>query len=201
MAREEFLLSLRTAVGYLAQTNGVRLDSPHLEELLRRAPNWLTPRAVAGFEAGDFGELSVEDQERLREGVDRFLRVASRVSPAAPVPASAVDEALPALLLILSVMRPYLEAFRIYYALRRQEFPDYVRDFAVRVGEDSTGDPAIWLWVIVDDRVAGRELTTKVPEVRELVRKTLAREGVDKYFYLMFRTESEQRELEEVALQ
>jgi hypothetical protein len=60
-------------------------------------------------------------------------------------------EAGPAFAEILDIMGPYLEGFRLYHVLKKLKFPGYVRDFAVRFGDDSTGDPAAWVWLIVSD--------------------------------------------------
>jgi hypothetical protein len=60
MAREEFLLNLRTAAKFLSpkvQVNGVRLRPEFLERVLRQATIWLTSRAIEGFDAKDYPEL------------------------------------------------------------------------------------------------------------------------------------------------
>jgi hypothetical protein len=201
MTRDEFLLNLRTAAQFLSptvQVNGIRLDPGYLEDVLRGATIWLTPKAVEGFDPDDFAELSADDRQRLIRAVEQFREIASQVPRDAPATDQQIREAAPAFISILTIVRPYLEMFKIYHALKRESFPDYVKDFAVKVGEDSTGDPAAWIWVIIADRVGGREFITKVPEVRERVEEALRRERIDLYPYLRFRTESEQRELEAV---
>ena len=66
-----------------------------------------------------------------------------------------------------------------------------------RTGIDSTGDRAIWIWIILEDDVAAAGLDRiKFDEMREWAEQ--AASGVsDSWAYVSFRLESEQRELEE----
>ena len=199
MARDEFLSNLRTAVRFLApevQVNGIRLDPDFLARVLDTNATWLTPKAVEGFDAEDFPELPADQRRQLAEAVACFRAVAARVPRREPPPQDLLDEARPALVTILTLVGPYLEGFQVYHALKRQIFPDYVRDFAVRIGGDWTDDPAVWIWVIIADRVGGYQFIDKVPEVREPVEEALRGAGIDRWLYLRFRTESEQAEWE-----
>ena len=66
-----------------------------------------------------------------------------------------------------------------------------------RTGIDSTGDRAIWIWIILEDDSAAAGLDQlKFDEMREWAEQ--AASGVsDLWAYVSFRLESEQRELEE----
>ena len=199
MAREEFLLNLRTAAKSLSpevHVNGIRLDPTHIDNVIARADLWLTPRAVEGFEPGDFPELKKDERLRLNNAVTTFRDVASQVPGDRPATRAQVDKARPAFRVVLDAMLPYLGGFRIYWELKKSNFPDYVRDFAVRVGEDSTGDPAAWVWVIIDDQLAGSEFYERVPELRDRIRQVFLRSKIELYPYISVRTESEQQELE-----
>lgn len=66
-----------------------------------------------------------------------------------------------------------------------------------RTGIDSTGDRAIWIWIILEDDAAAAGLDRlTINEMQEWAEK--AASGVsDLWAYVSFRLESEQRELEE----
>lgn len=108
MAKEDFLLSVRTAVGTLLP----RVDADHpytdreeLEGILQRSDLWLSRNAVAGFDRDDFKDLDPETREALDRSVAEFLRVASKVDPKGPATRAEVDTALPAFLEITSIVR------------------------------------------------------------------------------------------------
>ena len=67
--------------------------------------------------------------------------------------------------------------------------PVPVRSWHVETGADATGDPAIWVWVTLDDHV---ELGTR-DQIREQVRHTIQRMDEDApWVYVRFRTASEE---------
>jgi hypothetical protein len=199
MAREKFLRNLRTAAGFLSprgQVNGIRLDPHHLAQLLGRSRSWLTPQAVQGFDPDDFPELPLDERERLVASVAHFQEIAG-LNRAQTVPTSdQLRDAAPHFLAILSAMWPYLEGFQVYAALKRQRFPEFVRDFAVKVGEDSTGDPAAWVWVIVADEAANETLFRRSRDIERMVEETMEQAGIKLYPYVHFRAVSEQYDLE-----
>ena len=43
------------------------------------------------------------------------------------------------------------EADKIRRIIERRPLPESVRDFRIEFGTDSTGDPAVTIWLIVDD--------------------------------------------------
>ena len=90
MAREEFLLNLRTAarsVNMTAQTDSPLLSGERLARVLNRCALWLTPGSVAGFDPDDFPELSAQKREELRTEVEGFRALAQDV----PANASATE--------------------------------------------------------------------------------------------------------------
>jgi hypothetical protein len=108
MAKDEFLLSVRTAVGTLLP----RVDADHpytdrdeLAGILRRSDLWLSKSAVAGFERGDFNDLDPQTREALDRSVAAFLDVASKVKPKGPATPAQVDAALQPFLEIASIAR------------------------------------------------------------------------------------------------
>jgi len=153
-------------------------------------------QTVDGFKSEDFPKLEPEERKQLERDVETFRTSAT---PAAGQPSPTESEgrkALTAFVSILTTMQPYLPGFEVYAALKRQKFPDFVCDFAVKVGRDSTGDPAAWVWVIVDDRETGKELLSKVREIQQLVTDAFEQANIALYPYVLFRTKSEQIELE-----
>lgn len=199
MARDEFLGNLQLAAGFLSptvQVNGIRLDTEHLATLLRRSVIWLTPKAVEGFQEEDFEDLPDLERRQLASDVKKFLKIARAVPPDGPATSEQIRDATHVFRSILTTVLPYLEGFRIYAVLRRHAFPDFVKNFAVRVGEDSTGDKSAWIWVIVSDEMAGKKLFARVPEIRRQVSQVLEQNRIDLYPYILFRSQSEQSDLE-----
>jgi hypothetical protein len=204
MAREEFLRNLLTAARVVSpaeQVNGIRLDPEYLASVLRDTTTWLTPTAVEGFDPADFPELSVEQKKQLEGDVETFRTIAEQVPPYVQADEQQVEAALPAFVSILTTLTPYLDGFRIYHILKRHPFPEYVHDFAVRIGNDSTGDPAVWIWVIIKDEVGGKGFIKRVPEVEQRIETALRRARIKLWPYVHFRTESEQHDLESGLLE
>lgn len=187
-SRDAFLSNLRDAVGFLSprgQVNGIRLGRDYLEAALRRATAWLTPRAVDGFRAEDFPDYGEADRRRLADAVAAFRAAAGRI-----------DAAIGPFLDILDILGPDLEGFDLYRALKRQQpdFPPYVRDFAVRIGEDWSGDPAAWVWIIATDESTVEDYVRDGFGLQRQIYELLDRMGERRILYLGFRGETEQSE-------
>ena len=110
MAKDDFLMSVRTAVGTLLP----RVDADHpytdrdeLAGLLRKSDLWLTKSAVAGFERAGLDNLDPKTREDLDRNVAAFLDVASEVAPKKPATPAQVDAALPSFLEIAEIARKY----------------------------------------------------------------------------------------------
>jgi hypothetical protein len=83
-------------------------------------------------------------------------------------------------------------------ALARRR-PAGISRVLTRTGTDSTGDRAIWIWLILEDSWASAEPDrSKRNEMREWAEKA-ASSVSDLWAYVSFRLESEQRELEQDA--
>ena len=200
MPREEFLRNLRIGAGHLSptvQVNGIRLDASHLDGILRRATIWLTPKVVEGYEESDFQDIPEADRARLTLNVEAFKTLASEIPSNGPATPEQIGRATPVFAAILSAMGPFLEGFQVYAALKRLPFPEFVVDFAVRVGRDATGDPSAWIWVIIREGTAKNALMSAVTNIQELVGIALERAGIDLYPYVLFRSRTEQLELEQ----
>lgn len=64
------------------------------------------------------------------------------------------------------------------------------------LGSDSTDDPAVWIWVFVNDATAQRaDFTEMTTQIRRKIRDALSSAGIERWPYINFRTSSEQRAL------
>jgi hypothetical protein len=72
--------------------------------------------------------------------------------------------------------------------LRKWTLPPNVRGFDVDFGEDSAGDPAVWIWLAVDDEVqpSDQSIAGLAKFVRD-VRSDLLRAGLRYWPYVRFR--------------
>lgn len=84
--------------------------------------------------------------------------------------------------------------------MKAVEFPDFVQTWDYEFGRDSSGQPAVWIWLVVDDAAADDPaFTAATTRLRREIHRSLQREGLDRWPYLRFRTFSEQRELQAVG--
>ena len=61
------------------------------------------------------------------------------------------------------------DEYAAYPILKQAPFPDDVTDFAIKAGLDSSGDPALWVWVIIKDEAADSHFSEKATAIREQV--------------------------------
>jgi hypothetical protein len=110
MAKDDFFLSVRTAVGTLlprVDADHPYIDREELASILRGADLWLSRSAVAGFDPDDFDDPDPKIREDLDRYVAAFLEVASQVNPKGPATRAQVEAALPPFLEIASIVREY----------------------------------------------------------------------------------------------
>jgi len=203
MAKQDFLMSLRTARNLFAhrvQTDHPSLDPQKLEGQLSRAAIWLTPSAVKGFDIREFQELPPELRTELKDSVEQFVRVANDVRPNEPATNEQISEGMSAFRRMIELLQPYLptqgELEQVRDALESVQFPEFVLSWDFELGEDSTGDPAVWVWVIVRDDAADRPDFTKVSTgVEWKIREAFVAKGLGRWPFVRFRTASEQRAL------
>jgi len=196
MSRSEFLGNVREAAHFLAPTvqSDGSLDNTQLARTLRSAEVWLTPSAVKGYDENDFSELPPDELRRLSDNVDRFATVARTVPNDQPASKQQVEVALPAFRTILEILKVRLdpEAVRAHQLLEGQEWPDYVRDFKCEAGEDSSGDPCLWVWFVIDDEIPTRKDFGRIgTELREKARNVLRTNGIERFPYFGVRSASE----------
>ncbi len=80
-------------------------------------------------------------------------------------------------------------------ALKGAQFPEYVVDKRFRLDLDSTGEPAVWIWVVLSDDKTDLPFE-QVAEIRDSIRSALKGAGIELLPYFRFRTESEQSKLD-----
>ena len=84
---------------------------------------------------------------------------------------------------------------RLQQALSEDRPADVSRVF-IRLGTDSTGDQAVWIWVILkDDHLLQENQRPTLDSIRMWAWKQ-ARATTSEWPYIAFRTEAEQGELE-----
>lgn len=77
--------------------------------------------------------------------------------------------------------------------------PAGVQRYVVRVGEDATGDPAVWVWVILEGPWPGYDEREKLLQaLREQVGQVWQPGAEPPLVYVYFRSADEQREVERV---
>ncbi len=80
-------------------------------------------------------------------------------------------------------------------ALQGAELPEYAVGKRLRLDLDSTGERAVWIWVVLSDDKEDLP-SEEVAEIRNSIRNALKGAGIDLWTYLRFRTESEQSKLD-----
>jgi hypothetical protein len=191
MSRSGFLRNLRTAAGFLSPSvhtdhNG---DNAKMTRLLKSAAIWLTPAAVEGYDEAEFIELAAETRVRLTKSVSDFKAIASKVPNDQPAPPDQAERALQAFRDILDVLKDYLDhdAVRAHQLLDGQTWPDYVVGFSCEAGHDSTGDPCLWITLMLRDDIPNRpDFLNVTNELRQKVADVLEKNGIDRWPYFRF---------------
>ena len=89
------------------------------------------------------------------------------------------------------------DSLAIHEMLEQAHVSDQVNTYVVRTGEDSTGDPAVKIWVILNDEVGeSPDFGRETADISQQVVAVLRDRHVDLWPYVRFRTRSEQDEIE-----
>jgi len=202
---QDFWISIRAGSGFL--TPHVTADSPLVDtdrvaRNLQAAVIWLTPRCVDGFDENDFGFLPEAERRDLSQAVERFREIASRVNPKGRATTQQIQDALPPFLQILKILgipnNKYADAEALIDGKRIEQYlsghlPSSVVELRFETGDDSSGGPGLWVWVVFKDDVAADDavLFLATEEVRNLVVEAVRRLGIERWPYVRFRTESD----------
>jgi hypothetical protein len=80
------------------------------------------------------------------------------------------------------------EAQIVQGILAKWKRPSNVRDVSFEFGEDSTGDPAVWIWLTVDDELQpSNQSISGLNRFVTDVRSDLLRAGLSYWPYVRFR--------------
>ena len=205
MALREFWANVGSTAGLVpskAAVDAPRLDANRIERILRKRHDWLTPRAVQGYDPDDFEFLSAEERRDLEESVHRFLQVADQVPATARASEAQVQAALPAFRRIVEILRPdkYADLDALVIGKRIEQYlrgrlPDWVRELVFETGNDAVlGEPALWIWVEVDDDAAAEDVFHQnTRSVRDVLEPAVRKLATDRWPFIRFRSTSEQR--------
>jgi hypothetical protein len=70
-----------------------------------------------------------------------------------------------------------------------------VREIRFETGKDSNGDPAVWIWVEIDDDAATADVLSKnTRQARSLLGECVRQLDIPHWPYIRFRTSSERAE-------
>ena len=160
MALPDFLLNVSTAARFLAppavEVDG-RLDADAIARTIALADLWFTPSAVKGFNTAEFALLTDTRRKELADAVGEFARLAAAQNPKAGVPPAVRERGLTLFRAILRLADPYLSKYalspdhrKVIHALWgvSQQHPDTVIGFDFELRDDSSGNPAVFAWVI-----------------------------------------------------
>ena len=163
MATGDFLHHIRTARNvayhYLqphASGSGIPPHSGSEWERLRAAaPLWLSPEVAGGFVAAEFASLPPDRRAELAACVER-LRIASANTGNRPPTDGEMNAGLKELGRIVELLDEWLadpEGLALLAALLRiaGPLPPFVLGLDYKLDTDWSGDPGVWIWVILSD--------------------------------------------------
>ena len=94
------------------------------------------------------------------------------------------------------------DAAEIRRVLDQAHISDRVDHYVVATGEDSTGDPAVRIWVILEDAYGeSPDLESSSTRIERQIFGVLRNSGVDMWPYVHFRTRTEQAEMDREDMQ
>jgi hypothetical protein len=198
-SKEKFLANFRVARNLFfhprPETNSPIIDTASISDALTRGALWLTPKSVAGFNAGDFPELKADRQAALLSAVQAFKAVASQVPADKPPTKEQYGNAAVAFIAILHILSPYLsnpeESKKVEKALRNVQFPPWVVNWDYELGSSEEGDAAVWVNVFAEGNVARSDYGRFGSQIIPMIRQALVAEGVSRWPYVRLRTAME----------
>jgi hypothetical protein len=176
-----------------------RIDSADIERILKSSAIWLTRRSLEGFDPRDFDFLVPAEREALAESVARFREVAQHVPSDKPASEAQLQQALPAFQRVVEILRPdkYADPEALVLGKRIEQhlagqIPDSVWELRFETGEDSSGGPALWIWVVLKDEVAEKEVFLRTADaIHRILVDATTDLGIEQWPYIRFRTNSE----------
>lgn len=209
MAIKDFWNNIRAGASLTssqAVVDSPRLNAERIESILRSATSWLTPKSVEGYDPDDFDFLADEERQRLTDNIKHFRATASKVPHIGPPTNEQIREAMPEFENILKTIRPDrygdLDAFVLGKKIEREvsgTLPQWARELIFETGFDVSGEPALWIWVEVDDKALDEtEVLRRFDSVREELRTAALRICPGRWPFIRLREASERKATEEV---
>jgi hypothetical protein len=207
MALRDFWINVRTASRLPAPeviADSPSFDAASIEQSLRGATSWLSTRAVAGFNPDDFDFLPDAECTKLTDLVAAFRQVASEVKPTAPATDDQVARALPPFRDIVQMLEfdryGDAEAYRLGKQIERaieSYRPKEIAELRFNTGDDHSGDPALWIWVILTDESSETDemFLQNARRLRGLLADVAREVAPDRFPYLSFWSLAEQVEV------
>ena len=209
MAIKDFWTNIRAGANLRssqAVVDSPRLNAERIGSILRSATFWLTPKSVEGYDPNEFGFLADEERRRLTESIEQVRATASKVPHIGPATEEQIREAMPKFENILKTIQPDrygdLDAFILGKKIEREvsgKLPQWVRELIFETGFDVSGEPALWIWVEVDDKALDeKEILRRFDSVREELRTAAFRICPERWPFIRLREASEREASEEV---
>lgn len=199
MSARDFIRNARAVAAVLApgpHSPAAKDPIAGAARLLSARDLWLTPAAVAGYNPDDFRFLPTEDRDRLTAAVEAFKATATGLDGREPTPQQ-VLQAVQAWLAVFGPIQEYVsepEGMAIVRALMQGEpLPDFVLGIDYTLDDDWSGDPAVWVWVIIRDDIdpESDEFQDFADQLRRRAWEALSVMGSDRIPYVRFRPESD----------
>jgi hypothetical protein len=201
LSKRDFLANVRSARNlffHRVAPDSSIVDTQAVEERLMRAALWLTPRAVAGFDASDFPELGTDRQVELMNLVQSFQTIVNQVPADRPATKEQFGNATVTFAKILEILTPYLpiadEVADVEVALQSVEFPPWVLSWDYELASDSDGSDAVWVNVFTDEQSLPRtRLGRAASELTSRIRTALDTHQVHRWPYIRLKTALEHK--------
>jgi hypothetical protein len=212
MALEDFWVSVRRAAPLIvrqADIDSPQLDPTEIERDLRGSTQWLTPRAVAGFDPKDFEFLPDAERERLAGLVKDFQTLVPRPNYSKkPVPEDVVEQALPLfrdIILLLEFNRyEDPDAYRLGKQIEREiadQWPPELEELQFKTKLDHSGEPGIWIRVYLTEEASltDDQFLENAKELRHWLDPIARDVAPDRWPYLSFRSIADKAELADAS--
>ena len=85
------------------------------------------------------------------------------------------------------------EEEQINIALEGIKKPPFVENWSIHLDADSSGDPSVWIWVVISDELLNSSsLKEESDKLNEEIGAALRKNGIQRWPYVRFRAKSEQ---------
>jgi hypothetical protein len=174
-----------------------RLTTQDIEKQLSTSKRWLWSSVFVSFHDNDFQFLSLPELKFLTDAVQRVRAVASEIDSEGVATADQLNRARADFVKIVNLMEfdrfDDGDAYFLGKTIERRlanKWPLPLDHLRFRTGQDSTDDPALWVWAFVAEtgeyeEARFLERTDVIEEVLEPIAREAAPEG---RLYLRFRS-------------